>query len=435
MKPPPPKTHSPVHNLLARRRQLAQQLEDGVVALVFAGHEVVRNHDVMFPFRARSNFIYLAGFEEPGAVLVLDTRHGKPKWTAYLEERDEHMAVWLGERPSFAEMAKQHHLNEIKPTHAFEKDLPGLLAGADAVYHVPGEDADEDKRLMGAWARVRAAARRGAMPPLVLVDLSEMLGGMRLFKDETEIAALKKATAASAVGHGAARMAAEPGAKEYQVQAALEQGFRHAGALRLGYDPIVASGPNACVLHYVKNNRTLKKGDLLLIDAGGEVDGYTADITRTFCVGAAPSVQQKAILDIVLNAQQAAFDTARPGATLAAVHEAAQKELARGLIALKVLGGPLRSVLKNNALGPFYPHGTSHWLGLDVHDPCPYRDRDGQPITLAPGMVFTVEPGLYFRSAAAQAAPKFAGIGVRIEDDVLMTQKGHEILTAAVPKP
>lgn len=419
--------------ILTRRKKLEKELGEGAVLILYAGPEKIRNHDVHYPYRAGSNFQYLAGFEEPEAILVGDFRD-KPSWTIFLEPRDEHMAVWLGERPGLEEMAGRHHFSEAFPLEAFHQKLPKLLSGADQIHTVIGDQPHKDGQLLKAWADVRGGARRGTRAPFALVDAWEMLGALRLIKDSEEIAALKKAALATAQGHAAAREAAVPGVYEYQVQAALENGFRQAGAQRLGYESIVASGPNACVLHYVENRRRLEKGDLLLIDAGAEVDGYTADITRTAAIGAAPDKKQREILNIVLEAQQAAMEAACPGSNLIKVHEAALKVLIKGLISIKALKGNPKTILKEGSYVPFYPHGTSHWLGLDVHDPCPYRDAAGEPMSLAPGMVFTIEPGLYFRGEAAKLAPAYAGIGVRTEDDVLITKNGHEVLTAMVPK-
>jgi Xaa-Pro aminopeptidase len=418
-----------------RRQRLLDRLGDGLL-LVPTAAETLRNGDVHHPFRPGSDFHYLTGFPEPDAMLVA-WRTGRSSHRAelFVRPRDQEREIWDGRRFGTAGARRRFGVDAAHPMAELGKRLPGLLCPHRRLFHTLGRDPQLDRDLMAAFAALRHERRRQAPPAHpVIEDPGPALAAQRLIKDAAEIQSLQRAAAVTVAGHLAAMAAARPGAAEYEVQAALESEFRRLGSPRNGYAPIVASGQNACILHYRDNDRVMRSGDLLLLDAGAEVEGYTADITRTFPVSGTFTGPQAAVYRIVLRAQAAGIRAVRPGAAWNAPHRACVRALTRGLVELGVLRGPVDRLVRKQAYKPYYMHGTSHWLGRDVHDAGAYEDEQGRPVRMRAGMVLTVEPGLYFAARASKVPRELRGIGVRIEDDVLVTRTGRRVLTEAAPR-
>ncbi|MBY0271217.1 MAG: aminopeptidase P N-terminal domain-containing protein [Burkholderiales bacterium] len=413
-----------------RRARLAAQLGNSV-AIVPTAPEQIRNRDAHYPYRYDSYFYYLTGFREPEAVLVL-VGGEKPQHILFCREKNLEREIWDGYRygPEAAKAA--FAMDAAYCITELDARLPELLADRAVVQVHLGADALWDARVLGWINTVRNRARSGVAAPNDIRDVRTLLDDMRLRKDEHEVALMRRAGAISGAAHRLAMQAARPGATEYEIEALLLHEFRRSGAQAPAYTPIVAGGANACVLHYVENNAPLADGDLLLIDAGCELDGYASDITRTFPVNGLFSGPQRAVYELVLAAQAAAIAAVRPGARWNEPHDVAVKVLAQGFIDLKLLSGTLDGVLEQESYKQFYMHRTGHWLGLDVHDAGEYK-TEGAWRELQPGMVLTVEPGCYIRPAPG-LPEGFAGIGVRIEDDALVTVKGSEILSAGAPK-
>ena len=414
----------------ARRARLAQAMQGGVAVLPTAP-ERVRNRDTHYPYRYDSHFYYLTGFAEPEAVLVI-VAGAQPKSLLFCREKNEERETWDGFRFGPAAARERFGFDEAHPIAALEAKLAELLADQPALYYPVGADAAWDARAMGWLNAVRAQARAGVGAPERVQDVRALVDEMRLVKDAHELGVMRRAAAISAVAHRRAMQAARPGRFEYELEAELLHEFRRSGAQFPAYWPIVASGANACVLHYVSNDAALRDGDLVLIDAGCELAGYASDITRTFPVGARFSAAQREVYELVLAAQAAAMQKVRAGNAWNEPHDAAVRVLAQGMLDLKLLSGGLDEALEKETYKRFYMHRTGHWLGLDVHDAGDYK-RTGKWRTLTPGMVLTVEPGLYIR-AADDVPEGLRGIGVRIEDDVLVTEGSCEVITAATPK-
>jgi Xaa-Pro aminopeptidase len=417
--------------LYARRRaRLAASMGEGVAVLRTA-HERLRNRDSSYPFRFDSYFHYLTGFPEPEAVLVL-FGGSKPKSILFCRDKDMEREIWDGFRYGPEQARVEFGVDETHSVAALDEVLPKLLADQAAVYCDVGSDAAWDAQVIGWINKVRAQARSGVTAPGEIRDVRRLLDDMRLVKDEYEIDVMKRAAAISAEAHRRAMRATRPGMREYELEAELLHEFRRRGAQSPAYTSIVAGGANACVLHYVQNDAVLNDGDVVLIDAGCELDGYASDITRTFPVAGKFSGPQRAIYELVLGAQQAAIEQVKPGNPWEAPHDAAVKVLAQGMVDLGLCKGSAASVIESGDYRRFYMHRTGHWLGMDVHDAGDYK-RDGTWLALKAGMVLTVEPGCYVRPA--DDVPKeFWNIGVRIEDDALVTAAGCEIITAAAPK-
>lgn len=414
-----------------RRQQLSRGLKPGVV-IVPTSAEVARNAASTYPYRFDSNFYYLTGFAEPEAVLVLVIGEDKLENLLFCREKDDEREIWDGYRYGPDAAAEAFGFDAAYPVAELDAKLADILKNQPRVYFPFGQDAGWDRRLAGWLDAVRAQSRAGVRAPAEIVDIRGTLHEMRLFKDAHEIALLRHAGRINSAAHVRAMRAIKPGLVEYEIEAEFLHEFCRHGSRFPAYGSIVASGPNACVLHYVENNRRMQDGDLLLIDAGCELDGYASDITRTLPVSGRFSAAQKDVYEITLAAHQAAFDLARPCVAWNEVHDAATKVLAQGMIDLGLLQGSLDSVLESGSYRQFYMHRTSHWLGLDVHDVGEYKVGD-EWRKLEPGMVFTIEPGFYIRPAAN--VPKhLENIGVRIEDDVLITAAGHECLTALCPR-
>ncbi len=414
----------------ARRLRLAQAMQAGV-AVVPTAPERIRNRDTHYPYRFDSHFYYLTGFPEPEAVLVI-VAGAQPRSLLFCREKNEERETWDGFRYGPAAARETFGFDEALPISSLDARLAELLADQPALYYPVGADAHWDARAMGWLNAVRANSRAGVAAPERVQDVRVLIDEMRLVKDEHEMRLMRRAGSISAAAHRRAMRAARGGRFEYELEAELMHEFRSSGAQFPAYWPIVAGGANACVLHYVSNDAPLRDGDLVLIDAGCELSGYASDITRTFPVGARFSAAQREVYEIVLAAQAAAIAKVRAGNGWNEPHDAAVRVLAEGLRSLKLLQGSLAEVLEKETYKRFYMHRTGHWLGLDVHDAGEYK-RAGKWRTLAPGMTLTVEPGLYIR-AASDVPERLHGIGIRIEDDVLVTEGGCEVITSEAPK-
>ncbi len=413
-----------------RRARLAAAIGNGI-AVIPTAPERIRNRDAHYPYRFDSYFYYLSGFREPEAVLVI-TGGATPRSILFCREKNLEREIWDGYRHGPEAAREVFAFDEAYPIAELDQRIPDLLADRDALHVHLGEDSVWDGRVLGWVNVVRGRSRAGVAAPAAIHDVRGLLDEMRLIKDAQELALMRRAGTISAAAHRAAMAATKPGASEYEIEALLLHEFRRSGAQAPAYTSIVAGGANACVLHYVENSAQLADGDLLLIDAGCELDGYAADITRTFPVNGRYSGPQRAVYELVLAAQAAAISAVKPGARWNEPHDAAVKVLAQGFIDLKLLSGPLDAVLEQESYRQFYMHRTGHWLGLDVHDAGDYK-RDGQWRELQPGMVLTVEPGCYIRPAPG-VPEAFFNIGIRIEDDALVTSGGCELLTAEAPK-
>jgi Xaa-Pro aminopeptidase len=413
-----------------RRRRLAQAMP-GAVAVIPTAPERARNRDTHYPYRYDSYFHYLTGFQEPEAVLVI-VADAAPRSILFCRERHPERETWDGFRHGPEGARERFGFDEALPIGRLDEAMPALLADRAALWYPVGADPEWDARAMRWLNAVRANARAGVAAPQLLHDVRAPLDEMRLVKDASELTLMRRAASISAAAHRRAMQAARPGRNEYEIEAELLYEFRRRGAQFPAYWPIVAGGANACVLHYVANDAPLPEDALLLIDAGCELEGYAADITRTFPVNGRYSGAQREVVELVLAAQRAAIDKVRPGSAWNEPHDAAVRVLAQGMLDLKLLSGSLDAVLEKEAYKRFYMHRTGHWLGMDVHDAGDYK-RAGQWRALVPGMTLTVEPGLYIRAADDVPAP-LHDIGVRIEDDVLVTESGCEVLTAEAPK-
>lgn len=416
-----------------RRRQMASKMREGV-AIIPTAPERLRNRDVFYPYRFDSYFYYLTGFKEPEAVLVIVAESEKEpaKDILFCRDKDMEREIWDGHRygPSLAK--ETFGFDETYSITQLDELLPKLLADQSAVYTPLGHDPAWDRRITEWINQVRAQSRSGVMAPNEIRDYRALLDEMRLIKDGTELQIMRRAADISTKAHCQAMQAAQPGKNEYEIEAELFYVFHRYGAQAPAYTPIVAGGANACILHYIDNNAQLKSGDLLLIDAGCELDGYASDITRTFPVNGRFSSAQKDVYQLVWSAQQAAIDKVRPGNTWNDPHQAALQVLVQGLIDFGLCQGSVDAVLESEDYKRFYMHRTGHWLGMDVHDAGEYKQH-GKWRNLYPGMTLTVEPGCYIRPAE-NVPQHFWDIGIRIEDDVLVTPGGNELLTAAAPK-
>ena len=417
--------------LYARRRtRLATLMKDGV-AVVRTAPERLRNRDSSYPFRFDSYFHYLTGFAEPEAVLVLFA--GRPsKSILFCREKDTEREIWDGFRFGPEKAAETFGFDEAHSIAQLDELLPKLLANQCAVFCDVGADPGWDGQVIGWINKVRAQVRSGVSAPGEIRDVRRLLDDMRLIKDEHEMDTMRRAAGISSQAHRRAMRAARPGLREYELEAELIHEFRRQGAQSPAYTSIVAGGANACVLHYVQNDAVLRDGDVVLIDAGCELDGYASDITRTFPVSGKFSGPQRDIYQLVLSAQAAAIAQVKPGNEWEAPHDAAVKVLAQGMVDLGLCKGSADGVIESGDYRRFYMHRTGHWLGMDVHDAGDYK-RNGEWLRLEPGMVLTVEPGCYVRPAEG-VPEQFWNIGVRIEDDALVTSSGCEIITSAAPK-
>lgn len=415
-----------------RRKQLMRMADEDAILILPSAPERVRSHDTHYPYRQDSDFWYLSGFPEPEAVLVLvpGRKHGEV--LLFCRDRDAEREAWDGPRAGPEGAVEAHGVDDAYPITDLDEILPGLLEGRSRVYYHFGRDTEFDLKLIGWVNRVRSQVRHGAQPPHEFLELGHLLHELRLFKSAAELKLMRRSAAIAAEAQLAAMRATRVGGHEYEVEAALQYTYRRHDAVA-AYEPIVGAGANGCVLHYRANRGPLADGDLLLCDAGAEYAGYASDITRTWPVNGRYSKEQRALHDVVLAAQAAAMAQARPGRPWILGHEAAVEALTEGLLSLGLLKGSLKAALSSGAYKKFYMHKTGHWLGLDVHDVGEYKVA-GDYRELEPGMVFTIEPGLYIAPGTKGVPARWQGIGIRIEDDVAITKDGHEVLTDAVPR-
>jgi len=416
-----------------RRKHLMELMGEDSVAILPAAPVRMRNRDAEFHYRQDSDFYYLTGFPEPEAVAVLVPGRGHGEYILFCRENDPEMEIWNGPRAGQEGAVENYMADDSFPIDDIDDILPGLLENKERVFYTMGASPDFDQRLIGWVNRLRKQSRAGIHTPGEFVSLEHHLHDMRLYKSSHEIRAMRKAASISAKAHVRAMQVCKPGMKEYQIEAELLHIFMKQGARFPAYPSIVGGGVNGCILHYVENQDVLNEGDLLLIDAGAEFDYYASDISRTFPVNGKYSKAQRALYEIVLDAQLAAIEQAKPGNHWNDPHEAAVKVITQGLKDVGILKGSLKKLLADEAYKPFYMHRTGHWLGMDVHDVGDYK-VDTEWRVLEPGMTFTVEPGLYISQRHTEVATKWQNIGIRIEDDVLITKEGCEVLTDGVPK-
>ncbi|MBV8656858.1 MAG: aminopeptidase P N-terminal domain-containing protein [Burkholderiales bacterium] len=430
--------HISIETHAQRRKAVSDRLAPGLMVLPTARVRN-RNNDSDYAFRFDSSFYYLTGFHEPEAVLV-QVMGAEPKSILFCLPRNLHREIWEGKLVGPEDAVARFGFDEAYPIEQLDTKLVELLDGQSRLYFPVGADSQWDSRLFGIVSRVRARQRWGGVNPIEFFDMRPTLDEMRLFKDEGEITLMREAGRISAEAHMRAMRATRPDAIEYEIEAELLYHFYRNGSRSPAYGSIVASGANATCLHYSENNRKMLAGELLLIDAGCELHGYAADITRTFPVSGRFSGPQRDIYELVLASMEASFAQVRPGVARNAYHDAAVNVLTQGLVDLGILRGTVDGLIETSAYKQFYMHGTGHWLGLDVHDAGEYQ-LNGESRPLQPGMVLTVEPGLYFRQRS-EASPdwhidvpaQFLDIGIRIEDDLVVTPTGHENLTELAPK-
>ena len=422
-----------IQEFVQRRGKLLAQLDNHSVAIIPAAVEITRSRDTEFPFRQDSDFFYLTGFKEPDAVLVLTKdKQGEGKSTLFCRNKDKTAEIWHGRRVGYESAKSDYLFDETYPLSELDDELLQLVNGNRILFYAQGTYSAFDDKVWALLNTLRGAPKKGYRAPEIIKDTRPLIHEMRLFKSDAEISVMRKAGKISAEGHVRAMQFAKPDATEYQLEAELHHHYAMNGARYPAYGTIVGSGNNANILHYTENCDTLKAGDLVLIDSGCELEGYAADITRTFPVSGTFSEPQKTIYELVLKAQSAAFEHVKPGGTLVAANKAVMTVMTQGLIELGILSGELDALVEKQACKAFYMHGLGHWLGLDVHDVGEYKlDEADRPF--APGMVLTIEPGLYF-DEDAQVPEQYKGIGIRIEDDLLVTEKGYENLTQDVPK-
>lgn len=410
-------------------------MSPGSVAVIPGAKQQRRNRDILYPFRQDSDFFYLTGFAEPNALLVLVPGRQHGETLLFCAERDPQAERWDGERLGPDRATQMLGVDDAFPYADMDDILPGLLEGPERIYITLGEYPEFDARLLGWVADIRKREAGGAHPPGEFTELKHLLHEQRLFKSKKELSLMRRAAEITASAHIRALQACAPGMRESELEAELTYEFMRLGARSPAYPCIVGGGNNACVMHYVENNAVLKKHDLVLIDAGCEYEHYAADVTRTFPVSGKFSVVQRNIYDIVLAANEAAIECCRPGEHFNAPHEAAIRVMVQGLVDLELLDGSVDKLIHDQSFLAFCPHKTSHWLGIDVHDVGDYR-IDSSWRELEAGMVLTIEPGIYIpqHETTEHLPAKYRGIGVRIEDDVLITKTGCEVLSAAVPK-
>ncbi len=421
-----------------RRQQFMDKIGQGTAILRSAPYAVMHN-DVEYNFRQDSDFFYLTGFDEPESVAVLAPHHEEHQYVLFVRPNDLEKETWSGYRTGVEGAKEKYGADEVYPIEELDEKLPQYLEKADRIYYRLGRDRPFNDKIIVHWQRLLRTYPKTGTGPIAIEDIAPTLHTLRQVKSPAEIEQMKKAAAISVDAHNRARIYTQPGRYEYEVQAELEHTFRMQGALGPAYPSIVASGKNACILHYVDNTRQMQENDLLLVDGGCSYRYYNADITRTFPVNGRFTDEQRILYEIVLEAQKQAIEKARPGNGYSEIHDTAVRIIAEGLLDLGLLQGDLEEIIKEEHYKPFYMHRTGHWLGLDVHDVGVYQHGE-TPHLLEPGHVFTVEPGIYIsptvqaKEGQPEVDERWRGIGIRIEDDILITTTGHENLTAGVPK-
>lgn len=416
-----------------RRKELMAQMEPNSIALLASAPPSVRNGDAEYLYRQNSDFHYLTGFPEEGALLALIPGRKQGEAVLFCQEKDKQKELWTGVLMGPDVACEELLFDDAFPITDIDDILPDLIEGRDRVYYSMGKDAHFDNQVMD-WVKViRGKAKMGAHPPTEFLVLDHLLHELRLIKSPTEIKLMEQAAKISAEGHKRAMAYCKPGIKEFELEAELLYAFTRNGSRAPAYSSIVAAGDNACILHYNENNAEVKEGDLVLIDAACEYEHYASDITRTFPASGKFSIEQKAIYELVLKAQDAAIEAIAPGVPWDAPHNASLKVITQGLVKLGLLKGRPSQLIKSEAYKDFYMHRVGHWIGMDVHDVGDYKIDDHWRL-LEPGMVTTIEPGIYISPDNKKVPKKWRGIGVRIEDDVVVTRKGYKILSNGIPK-
>lgn len=416
-----------------RRQQLMQQIGSGNLGLIASASDRIRNRDVDYPFRQDSDFYYLTGFNESGALAVFIPEREQGEYILFCREFDPKKALWEGAHAGLEGAIQHHAADDAFPIEDLADILPGLLENKAKVFYPMGRDSELDQQLSKWIYYLRQHSRDGSQAPTELIALDSILNEMRLFKSAAEIKLLRQAAKISTEAHIRAMRNCQAGMYEYQIEAEIVHALNYAGLRSVAYPSIVAGGKNACVLHYVENKSKLRQKDLLLIDAGGECEHYAADITRTFPVSGKFTKVQKQLYQLVLDAQLAAIEVIKPGVPWNLAHDVSVQILTQGLVNLGLLTGTVETLIETEAYKVFYMHRIGHWLGMDVHDVGAYKIDDEWRL-LEAGMVLTIEPGLYIQADCESVAPKWRGIGIRIEDDILVTADGHEVLTSNAPK-
>lgn len=401
-------------------------------AIVIGQRLVPRSNDTHYPFRQDSDFHYLTGFDHPSAVALFRT-DGGPSYSLFVQPRDKAAETWTGYRPGLEGAKSDFEADEAFSIEALLEEIPKQIEQPDRIYHTLGRNAELDATIIKTLDGLRQRSKLGFAPASQILDPRDILHEMRLFKEPGEIEILRRAAAITCTAHREAARLCRDGNHEYQLEAALGHAFRRLGGSGPAYSPIVGGGKNAAILHYVVNDQRLRGGDLCLIDAGVELDSYASDVTRTYPVGGRFQGPGRAVYEVVLAAQEAGLAACRPGTTLPEIHSTTLRSLVEGMVSLGLLSGTVDDLIKSEAHCAYYMHGTSHWLGLDVHDVGSYTIK-GKARILDPGMLFTVEPGIYIPADDENAPEHLRGIGVRIEDDVLITESGIENLNHAIPK-
>ncbi|MEL5848786.1 MAG: aminopeptidase P N-terminal domain-containing protein [Candidatus Igneacidithiobacillus chanchocoensis] len=425
----------PRPDTLARRRRLLAQIGQGGILVLPTAREQIRNRDVAYPFRPDSDFFYLTAFAEPEALLVLAPGHGEGEQILFCRPRDPERETWDGRRAGIEGARELCQVDQCYSIDKVDELLPKWLENRSVLLYPMGVDVSFDARVQTWRNQARSRSRQGIGYPMELVDSGHFLQEMRLHKDAVEADLMRAAAGVSAAGHRHGMRQTRPGMWEYQLQAEIEYVFQRQGAARLAYSSIVGGGANACILHYVENRDELRDGDLVLVDAGAEIGGYAGDITRTWPVNGRFSGPQREVYALVLASQKAAIAAVQVGRPVSDYHDAAVAVLVDGLRDLGILRQGREEILEKQLYRPFYMHRTGHWLGMDVHDVGAYRQGSEQSWRpLAAGMALTVEPGLYFAPGLEGVPAAYQGIGIRIEDDLLLSEQGAEILSAGVPK-
>lgn len=416
-----------------RRQQVINQLPTDGIAILYSGAEQRKSGDQDYLFQPDTDFYYLTGFTEPDAVAVLIPYNNSHDFILFNRPRDMEREIWNGRRAGQEGACKIYGVTKAFSIDELDKLLPELLMDRNKIYYPLGRYTDFDKRIIDQVVNLRSKIRSGITAPQQLINIESIIHSMRRIKDNYEIELMRKAGEISAHAHIKAMAACKPGMFEYEVEAELLYHFRRQGCKWPAYNPIVGGGANSCILHYNDNNMPLQNGDLLLVDAGGEYQGYASDITRTYPVNGKFTAEQRAIYDIVLEAQLAVIELVKPGTAYNTLQETAIRIITQGLVKLGIMQGDVNNLIQTQAYKAFYMHNIGHWLGLDTHDAGGYREHN-EWVQLQPGFVLTIEPGIYISAGTPGVAQKWWNIGIRIEDNLLVTSSGHEILTKSVPK-
>lgn len=416
-----------------RRHNLMTDMEQNSIAIIPSANEIIRNNDVHYAFRQDSDFHYLTGFEEPESVAVIIPGREHGEFVLFCRDKDATRELWEGYRSGPEGACNDFSADDAFPISDIDDILPGLIEGKDRVYYSLGRHKEFDSQVMSWVNTIRASVRTGSHPPGEFVDLDHLLHDLRLYKTDFEIKAMQRSADISAKAHTRAMQFCKPGLYEYQLEAEIMHEFARSGARQAAYSSIVGGGHNACILHYVENCHTLNDGDLVLIDAGSDLHYYAADITRTFPVNGKFSPEQAALYQLVLDSQLAAIDQVQPGKHWNQAHDATVQVITAGLVKLGLLNGDVEQLIEEEAYKAFYMHRAGHWLGMDVHDVGDYK-VGGEWRVLEAGMTLTVEPGIYVAANNTDVDEKWRGIGIRIEDDILVTSTGNEVLTCNIVK-